>query len=480
MDEMTRIGRALLVAGAAVCLAAAAALAAGFQIPEQGMGPLSMGMGSVGLANDLSAVYHNPAGLTQLSGLNASVTLVGIMPSATYTRKSPTGAVIGSAEVKDDPIPVPAFAVSTRLGDRLTVAVGAYAPYGLSSEYSNDGVQRYMTTRIALSTAYIGPYAAWQATPQLSVGAGIQYVYGKAELGQHANYGGALLRNATTMAAAGDSTLLTALAGFEGDPAAANEDARLDGVIDVRDATDNAIAFNVGALYRLSDAFQVGAVFRKGVDLEVEGDVELAVPAAVTQFSNGVIQSLTTTGSTTVSLPDVIGVGLALRPTRELLLTSEINYHLWSAYEDIDFDFAVNDNTLPSPSAHYLPDAANPRDWRDTATLRLGAQYELQCRHRLRCGYLYDQSPMPNKSHGPELPMNNRNGLTFGYGLSAGHFTLDVAYAHLFIKDRSVYLEETIRGRDPVSGTITNPSVLPIGDYEAAGNIAGVGLSVSF
>jgi len=480
MDKMSRVGRLLLIAGSMLGLLTAAAFGAGFQIPEQGIGPLSMGMGSVGLANDLSAVYHNPAGLTQLSGFNASVTLVGIMPSATYTRKATDGSTLGSVDVNDDPLPVPALAVSKCIREGLSVALGMYSPYGLSSEYPDDGVQRYMTTKIALSTVYLGPYVAWQATPQLSVGAGVQYVYGSAELGQHANYGGALLRSAAAQAAAGNATLMTALAGYEGgNPQAANEDPRLDGILKVKDATDNAVAFNVGVLYRPNDWLQFGATYRRGVDLDVQGDVTLTVPAPVTTFSGGVIQSLTTTGSTTVSLPDVIGVGMAYRPTPQVLLTTEFNYHLWSSYENLDFDFAVND-ALPDPSTHYLPDTKNPRDWDDTATLRLGAQYELKGMHRLRCGYLYDQSPMPNKTHGPELPMNDRNGITLGYGAALGRYTLDVAYAHLFIKDRTVKLSETIRGRDPATGTVVNPSVLPIGDYEAAGDIAGVGLSVNF
>jgi long-chain fatty acid transport protein len=476
---MLKINRTLSTAALSVALTASAVLGAGFQIPEQGVGAMGAGMGSVGLANDLSAVYQNPAGLTQLNGMNAYVSLVTIMPKATYTRQSVnplTGAqaVAGPEDAVDDPIPVPAFTISRSINDGLTVAFAVMAPFGLSSEYADSGVQRYMTTNISLTTAYIGPYVGWQATPELSIGAGLQYVYGSAELGQHANYGGALLQMAATSTA-----LAAGLAeAVGGDIRAANENPALDGIVDITDATASAIAFNVGVLYKINDQAQVGATFRKGVDLEVDGDVSLTVPALVTQLSGGLMQSLETSGGTTISLPDIYGVGVAYSPTEELVLTSEINYIAWSGYEDIDFDFAANDDN--QMVAQYFPDSANPRYWDDSIAFRIGAQYQLQEQHTLRCGYLYDQSPIPDKSHGPELPTNDRNGVTLGYGIDLGQFTVDLALAHLFISDRTVELADTIRGKDAATGQIDNPSALPLGDYEGSANIAGLGVSFSF
>lgn len=477
---MNRTCRFLLAAAASIAVSAGPGMGAGFQIPEQGVAAMAMGMGSIGLADDLSAVYHNPAGLVQLKGLHASVAVAAIAPKATYTRGGlaldGTTYVVGAENAKDDPIPVPAFAVSRSYGDDLTLAFAVNSPFGLSNEFDTDGVQRYMTTKIALTTAYFGPYMSWQATPQLSVGAGVQYVYAMAELSQHANYGGALLQEALQ----GNAALAEGLEQVVGeDISNANENRALDGVVDVTDATDYTMSFNMGILYQVNDQLQIGGTFRKGVDLDVEGDVELTLPETVTALSGGQMVSLETTGTTRISLPHVLGLGVAYRPSPELVLTSEVNWHLWSSYEDIDFDFAIND-AMDDPSQHYLPDAENPRDWEDTMSFRLGAQYLVQDQHMLRCGYLYDQSPMPDRTHGPELPMNDRNGVTLGYGVRLGRYTVDLAYAHLFITDRTIRLTDTMRGRNAETDVVTNPSVLPLGDYEASANIAGIGLSCSF
>jgi long-chain fatty acid transport protein len=479
------------VALALVGLAASAVLGAGFQIPEQGSASMALGMGYIGRADDLSAMYHNPAGLTQLQGHNFYLTLAGISPKASYTRKSavatgdsvtsngtrfpyygvaPAGAATyGKEDGKDDLIPVPAFAWGTRLTgnlEKFAVGFGVNAPYGLRSEWDENGSQRYMSTNISLTTIYAGPSVAWQATPRISVGAGIQYVYGKAELGQHANYGGALLGLAAANAqiAAGLPALMGALGVTT--TAALNENVALDGVVEVTDATDQGYSANLGVLCKVNDQLQIGVTYRKGIDLDVEGDVSLTVPAAVTQATGGMMQSLKTKGSTTVSLPDVFGVGVSYRPMDKVALLGDFNWNRWSCYENIDFGFAANDES--AAVAAYFPDTANPRDWEDAFAVRLGAEYQLKETQALRLGYLFDQEPIPDESIGPELPTNDRNGITLGYGITLGKATVDLAYCHLFIKDRSA--TKSMRSN-------ALPGSVPVGDYTGSANIGGITLS---
>ncbi|PIE35881.1 hypothetical protein CSA56_02200 [candidate division KSB3 bacterium] len=414
---------------------------AGFQIPEQGAASIAMGMGGIGKADDLSAIYQNPAGLTLSRGTQVYGNLAGIAPTATYTR---TG--YDSIDTEDSLIPVPSFVISSDFGGRLediVLAFGVNAQFGLRSEYDDLGPQRYISTNISLVTVYVGPYAAWQITPTFSIGAGIQYVHASSEIGQKANYGGALYQ----MAAAQN-------------PAAAdpswNENPALDGDIDITDATDDSVAGNLGLMWKPSDVLQLGLTWRSGVEFDLEGDVDLDIPAMLTQMSGGVFQSLTTKAKTTLSLPQTIGAGLSYRPTEQLTLTTDINWNNWSVYEDIDFEF--EDNTM------YLPDSPNPRDWEDTWTFRLGGEYMIRENIALRAGYLFDQSPIPDKSVGPELPTSDRHGITIGVGYEWENVTLDLAYAHLFIDDRTV----TDSIRDPE----------PVGDYEAAANI--IAASVGF
>jgi long-chain fatty acid transport protein len=426
-----------------IVMVTAGSFGAGFQIPEQGGASMGMGMTGIGKADDLSAVYHNPAGLTQLKGNHVYFGLAGIAPKATYTRTDFDGE-----DTKDDLIPIPLLAFSTDFGGRFEHLVAAFAvnaPFGLRDEYDKLGAQRYITTHISLATVYTGPYAAWQITPKVSIGGGVQYVYATAELGQKINYGGALYLQALQLA--------PALA----DPRM-NENPDLDGILEVEDATDSGFAGNIGILVMPTDNLQLGLSWRSGIDLDIEGDATLTVPDMVTLLSGGLMQSYETAGKVTISLPQTIGAGISYQPREDLTIASDINWINWSVYEDIDFDF--ENNTL------FLPDAANPRDWEDALAFRIGAEYLLANRYALRAGYIHDQTPIPDKTHGPELPTSNRNTITIGFGYQWNHVAVDLAYAHMFIDDRTV--EESLR----------NPE--PVGTYECSANIFGISLGYAF
>ena len=56
-----------------VMLTASTALAAGFRLPEAGVKAMGMGFAFTAQADDPSAIYFNPAGLTQLEGTERDV-----------------------------------------------------------------------------------------------------------------------------------------------------------------------------------------------------------------------------------------------------------------------------------------------------------------------------------------------------------------------------------------------------------------------
>lgn len=58
--------------------------------PVHGAKAAAMGTAFVGLADDPSAILHNPAGLTQLRGTNMYAGVTAVIPSTEYT--SPLGA----------------------------------------------------------------------------------------------------------------------------------------------------------------------------------------------------------------------------------------------------------------------------------------------------------------------------------------------------------------------------------------------------
>ena len=60
---------------------ASTSFAAGFRLPEAGAKAMGMGFAFTAQADDPSAIYFNPAGLTQLKGQN-------VMVGVTYVRRT--------------------------------------------------------------------------------------------------------------------------------------------------------------------------------------------------------------------------------------------------------------------------------------------------------------------------------------------------------------------------------------------------------
>lgn len=406
-------------------------LGAGFQVPEQGVAATGMGGAFIGKADDLSAVYYNPAGLAQLPGTRLYGDVVGISAAATFTRQGFDGQ-----DNKSDLIPVPVVVFSSDFGGRLKNMVAAFAinaPFGLRNAYDESGPQRYTTTDISLATIYTGAYLGWQVTPFVSIGGGVQYVYATAEIGQHINYGGFL------------------------NPAL-NENPELDGVLDVADATDSGFAGNIGVLVKPSDSLQIGLTWRSGIDLDISGETTLTIPAMLTQLSGGLLQSLEIDGSTTVALPQTVGAGVAFQPMDQLTLTGDFNWINWSVYENLDFDF--------EPNVPYLPDTEGPRNWEDTFAVRVGAEYQVNDMYAVRAGYVFDQSPIPDDTLGPELPTGDRHGIAVGGGVTWRQMNIDFCYTHIFVEDRTV--ETSLRDS------------YVLGDYESSANIFGISVGYAF
>jgi long-chain fatty acid transport protein len=234
------------------------------------------------------------------------------------------------------------------------------------------------------------------------------------------------------------------------------ENPNFDGVLEVKDATAHNIAANLGVLVKPRDDLRIGLSWKSGADVDLEGDVTLTIPAAVTQLAG--FQSLETTAKTTITLAQVVRVGVAYQPIENLTIVSDLDWINWGAFEDYDFDF--KDETL------YLQDKAQPRDWEDTCAFRLGAEYWLTDQYAIRAGYIYDQSPIPDKSLGPELPTGDRQAITVGFGFRRNNLSIDLSYNRLFVEDRSV--DESIR--DPQ----------PLGDYESSANIFGISIGYVF
>ena len=158
--------------------------AAGLHNPVLGASALAQGNAFVARADDASAIYFNPAGLTQLQRPQLSLGASFVLPSVEYHGNG----VSEDMDTKINTIPNMYFA-SPIIENKLAAGIGINVPYGLQGKWDGDGFSRYVVTDFNLRIININPTLTYKPSSFFSVGAGLDYYYANVEQGRHINVG---------------------------------------------------------------------------------------------------------------------------------------------------------------------------------------------------------------------------------------------------------------------------------------------------
>lgn len=153
------------------------------RLPSQGIEAVARGYAFAATADDLSAMYYNPAGLALQKTPTVENGLYYLTPSTTYT--GPTGTSFDQHK-RGFALPF-AYAAFPIRG--VVVGFAAYAPFGLSSDW-DPKVSTFSTlaTYNALVYRRYSATLAYELTPELKLGASFQYDRVHADLGRALGY----------------------------------------------------------------------------------------------------------------------------------------------------------------------------------------------------------------------------------------------------------------------------------------------------
>lgn len=387
-------------------LMSATAFGAGYSIFEQGAKASGMAGAFAATADDPSAIFYNPAGLAQQREMAVltGATFINFSNEFTGDPNSPVTSGVDGKYNHHTFIPLNAYAILP-LGNNITVGFGAFAAWGLRTDWQNPWPGRYISRDADLRTKSFQPTIAWQNdTGSLAVGGGIEYRQARVFLNSNIFLP---FPNPFTGRIADIGTARLASDGY-----------------------DSAIGYNVGVLWKPAGRFRVGASYRSDMDIDVEGDADF------TQISTGNAQLDALVAQTfprddkitaTVPFPAVIAVGVAFSPNDRWDIEFDITHMTWSAFESLDVDF--EQQTARSFSRE--------QNWDDSSCYRLGANVKASENWEVRLGGLYDQNPQPVEAVSPLLPDSDRIGATFGVGFKHGPWIADIAAFVLHFKDRS-------------------------------------------
>ncbi|MBS3944169.1 MAG: outer membrane protein transport protein [Melioribacter sp.] len=394
--------------------------AGGFQTGTQNARAMGMGSAFVGMVPDASAIYFNPAGLSNFKGFNLVMGTTLIMPTVDFTGPTPLTTTTSTVERTFTPIN---FYAAYTMDNGLSFGLGVNNPYGLGSEWPETWLGKRLAQKTELRTFYITPTVAYKVNDYFSVGGGFSYIASNVQFVQVI-----------------DIPVLAA-----GLPAAPNIKVNLEA------DGDPAIAWNLGLLFKPTDWVSFGFSFRSEATLNFNGDLTFIGLTNATHkalFPDG-------KGKSKLVMPWDMRFGVSLKPMKDLTVNTDFMFVGWESYKQLEADFETNTSVWK--------DLLSPKRWNNTFGLKLGAEYLIN-NLALRAGYVYDGSPIPTKYMDPSLPGANRNEFTVGVGYQ---FTPNIRFdaAYQFIS---------------FTNDVTD-SALPFnGKYENSTNLFGFNLALSF
>lgn len=150
-----------------------------------GVGPTSRAMGGTGIAapqDAISAIFSNPAALSQLEGSQFNFAGTYFSPTVKARVVSPPPAAgVGNwnAESQDAAYAVPAIGLSTPMNDKMTFGIAAYGVSGMGVDYRDKDP---MDTNTKVSVMKFVPAFAYK-NGNFSYGAGLDIDYQAADFG---------------------------------------------------------------------------------------------------------------------------------------------------------------------------------------------------------------------------------------------------------------------------------------------------------
>jgi long-chain fatty acid transport protein len=362
------------------------AFAGGVSFSEHGAAATGKANAFAGEANDPSALFYNPAGITQLPG-----TQIMFGSSVAYLDSTFRSSTTGESTALQDQFPlVPHFYITHRFkawDERLSIGLGVYTPFGIVVDWPDNWQGRFNSTNAKLRVTVINPTVAFQATKNLSVAAGIRITDAAAEFER---------KFAVPAFGIGESKLR------------------------VHDLTAHPIGWNVGLLYHIHETTSIGVQFKSEIQAKAKGVADFTGPAAAF-FGNTGFQ-------TQLKLPPQLVAGISTKIIPRWTINADVEWEGWRALGAIPLDF----------EGSTALDQSGARLWHNSYVYRLGAEYKATDRVALRVGYFYDQSPIPDNFFDSNIPNGNLHAVTGGFGYKWATTTLDVGYLIGFYEKRSI------------------------------------------
>jgi len=381
-----------------LALSSLALFGAAYKIPEQSARSVALAGAYVAAAKDADASYFNPANMSFMDGYQyVELSLTGAyLPKISFSgiqHLRDGSSFPTSSSSRAEKFLIPHFHYVGPAFGKWRFGLSLTTPAGTSKRWDTSP-QKWYAKRYTLRVAELAPACSYSVSENFSIGAAARVVFT-------------------------DGRIVFEPPGIRYD---------LDGDIQTR------YGYALAMSYRLKE-LTLSATYRSKVKLKEKGTAIITVGTA----------NYRTTGSVTVPLPASLALAAALQINEKA--TFEVVYErtFWSSYERLDIVF--DDLTQFNRSV--------PKEWSDSDTFRVGVTYKNSPRLTTMFGMAYDQTPVPSRTLGYELP--DSDALIFAAGAIyalTDALKIGLSYLYDYKLDRTIELAD--RNINGIEGTFSN------------------------
>ena len=399
----TTIFKKSLIA-ATIALATGQVHAAAFQLNEHSASGLGRAYaGEAAIADNASVLARNPAAMTTFDKMAVSVSGTYIKPDVDVDGAVYAGANKMAPASESGIAPaafVPASYFIQPLNDQWAWGIGIFSNYGLSTEYSKTFPAGAGAGDTELMTFNINPNIAYRINEHFSVGAGINAVYGAAELNRYAG----LLGPLNPPSQGGPLPTDTRLAHLKGDTW--------------------GFGWNVGTLYEVNENHRFALTYRSQVDMSFDGD-----------FQGLTSGNRTVDGNLKLDLPAQAEFAGYHRLNQQFAVHYSVNWTDWSAFQE-----------LKATSGQCAGGVCLQKDekFKDSTRYSIGGTWYINPAWEARMGFAYDNTPIEADYRSLSIPDSDRIWYSAG---ATYHINTDMSvdFGMAYLDGKEVDVNEGLR-----------------------------------
>ncbi len=362
-------------------------IASGFTVYDFGAEEQAQGNAVAAQVDTPSAVFYNPAAISDLEGTQLKVGTSVLVPKITFQ----SNLTNQDTETKPGPFYPSYFFMTQKMSQPLTIGFGFFSAIGNEIDYPSNWEGRFFLTSSDLKQFNFAPTAAYQLSENLSIGVSAVVTY--ATLKQSSQ-----LDLSALLGPSVEGTTSTDLDGFG-----------IGGVISAK-AT--------------AKKWTLGLVYKSPTRIEFKGDAEFQVPDPVRPlFPNG-------NARTTQEFPQMVILGIANEPLDGLTVELDLQWINWDSFDQQTVKF--------DKQTAAVQNITTTLNWEDTWTLRMGGNYNINDATVVRLGYVYDPSAVPSETLSPLIPELDKHIIETGLGYAHRKWNIDLYFGYIFGDSRQV------------------------------------------